>query len=74
LNFPQIAGKTSGRSARIQGMTIRFLLVLGAVIALVVDGLALLAGAWTLVTGLAVVAFALASATLAAAVPEGRTL
>jgi hypothetical protein len=45
-------------------MTIRFLLVLGAVIALVVDGLALLAGAWDLSTGLAVLAFALAAAWL----------
>lgn len=55
-------------------MTIRFLLVLGAVIALVVDGLALVAGAWDLTTGLAVVSFALAAYALASLDATARTL
>lgn len=53
-------------------MTIRFLLVLAAVIVLVVDGLALLAGVWGVATGLAVIAFALAAAILAAVDATGR--
>jgi ABC-type branched-subunit amino acid transport system permease subunit len=55
-------------------MTIRFLLVLAAVIVLVVDGLALLAGAWGISTGLAVACFALAAYALASLDHTRRTL
>jgi Co/Zn/Cd efflux system component len=55
-------------------MTIRFLLVLAAVIALVVTGLALLADTWDLTTGLAVTDFALAAIALASVPAADRPL
>ena len=48
-------------------MDVRDLLFLGAIVVLVVNGLALLSDVWTLSTGLAVLSFALAAALLAQA-------
>lgn len=53
-------------------MTLRDLLVLGAVIALVLDGILLLLGAVTLSSGLAILALALAAAVLGLWVAPAR--